>query len=251
MLPLDITAEDASRGTSEGSYVSIGLAKLVRLAIGQVSNWYSTCTIEDYTGIHIELVVEKLDLVGMLRSVTDTYKIPVTCSRGWSDLHSRAALLKRCDQYEQSVIFMFGDHDPGGLSITDSFKANLDEVFIASGLNIMPELSFERVGLNADDIDNLGLVWIDGLETSSGRDLASPKHPDHYSQNIQNYLREFGARKCEANALLRSPEAAEQILLNALDQYIEHEHLLEYQEQVLRDKQAAGDAVAKLLEMAI
>ena len=76
-----------------------------------------------------------------------------------------------------------------------------DDLFIASGLTVMPDINFERVGLNASDIDELGLLWIDGLETSSGKDLASPSHPDFKSKPVQDYLSLYGARKCEANAL--------------------------------------------------
>ena len=39
--------------------------------------------IENYTGVHLELFVEKLDLVGMLKEIPWRYDIPVTCSRGW------------------------------------------------------------------------------------------------------------------------------------------------------------------------
>jgi hypothetical protein len=93
-----------------------------------------------------------------------------------------------------TVILMFGDHDVGGLSITDSFKDNLDEVLLASGLDAMPNISFERVGLNVDDINTLGLLWINGLETSSGKDLASPKHPQFTSKPVQDYITHYGAR---------------------------------------------------------
>ena len=247
LLPLDITAEDDTRSTSGGCSISQTLERLVRSALESIPWYYSTTTIEEYTGVHIELFVEKLDLVGMLQDVTRTYKIPVTCSRGWSDLHSRAALLRRCADYDMpTVILMFGDHDPGGLSITDSFKDNLDDLFIASGLTVMPDINFERVGLNASDIDELGLLWIDGLETSSGKDLASPSHPDFKSKPVQDYLSLYGARKCEANALLRCPKEAEKILLRAIKVHISESQLMAYQEHQLKDRQEATKAVNKV-----
>jgi hypothetical protein len=186
--------------------------------------------------------------IGMLNNVTECYHIPIMCSRGWSDLHSRAALLKRCARYDiPTVVLMFGDHDSGGLSITASFKDNLDEVLIATGLETLPDISLERVGLNAEDINALDLLWIDGLETSSGKDLSHTSHPDHKSRHVQEYLELYGARKCEANALLRSPEAAEKILLKAINRYIDDESLIDYQDQQLRDRQAASQAVEKAL----
>ena len=52
-----------------------------------------------------------------------------------------------------------------------------------------------------DFIERHGLTWIDGLVTSSGQDLASSRHKDHKAAYVQDYLSQFGARKCEANAL--------------------------------------------------
>lgn len=248
LLPLDITAEDETRSTSGGSYISSPLADLVQDALSSIKYYYSTSAIEQFSGVHLELFVEKLDLVGMLQDVTRTYKIPVTCSRGWCDLHSRAALLKRCARYDMpTVVLMFGDHDPGGLSITDSFKANLHDSFIASGLEEMPDIRLERVGLNASDIEELGLVWIEGLETSSGKDLSSPSHPDFKSKPVQEYLSLYGARKCEANALLRNPKAAEDILIRAVKKYVSDKNLIAYQDQQLSDRKEAAEAIDKVL----
>lgn len=248
MLPLEITAEDATRIASKASAISDDLETLIRDYLGSVPHEYATSTIEEHSGVHLELVVEKLDLVGLLAGMTTKYRIPVSCLRGWTDMHSRAALLKRAAEYEvPTVVLMFGDHDVGGLSITNSFKANLDDVFIASRLTVMPNLHLVRVGLNAEDIEKLGLLWIDGLETSSGKNLADPGHKNHLDRNVQDYLANFGPRKCEANALLRNPKAAEKILLDAIRKYVSDENLADFQEQCYLDRQDANLAVKKAL----
>jgi hypothetical protein len=163
-------------------------------------------------------------------------------------MHSRAALLKRAASYDEpTVVLMFGDHDIGGLSITDSFKANLAEVLIASGLDEMPVLTLERVGLNAIDIERLGLLWIDGLETSSGKDLGDPSHRQHKSRNVQEYIRTHGRRKCEANALLRNPQAAEEILRDAVRQHVSGDDLASYEGQRKQDRRAANEQVDRFL----
>ena len=74
MLPLDITAEDATRIASAASQVSEDLETLIRLYLESVPSEYATKTIEDFSGIHLELVVEKLDLVGLLEPVTSRYR---------------------------------------------------------------------------------------------------------------------------------------------------------------------------------
>ena len=137
---------------------------------------------------------------------------------------ARSALLKRCAEYDMtSVVLMFGDHDPGGLSITDFYQSNLKDVLVASELESMPDIRFVRVGLNVADIERLGLVWIDNLETSSGGDLGSPEHKQHKSKPVQDYIAKFGKRKCEANALLRNPKAAQQILIDAIREFVDDE----------------------------
>ena len=50
----------------------------------------------------------------------------------------------------------------------------------------------------------MGDVWINNLETASGKRLDDPKHPDHKKPYVQDYIREFGVRKREANALVWS-----------------------------------------------
>jgi hypothetical protein len=248
MLPLDITAEDATRVASAAQKVSDDLQTLIRLYLKSVPYRFSTATIETFSGIHVELVVEKLDLVGLLEPVTTRYGIPVSCLRGWTDMHSRAALLKRCASYGlPTAVLMFGDHDVGGLSITDSFQSNLNEVFLASGLDYMPNMELVRVGLNADDIESLGLLWIDGLETSSGKDLGDTKHKNHMDCNVQQYIRDHGKRKCEANALLRNPKAAQRILIDAVRKYVNDDALADYEEQRELDRRIATQAVNKAI----
>ena len=68
------------------------------------------------------------------------------------------------------VLLLCGDHDPGGLHITDKMRKNLSVLSGAVGWT--PEnLIVIRFGLNADFIDANGLTWIDNLETSSGGQL--------------------------------------------------------------------------------
>ena len=64
------------------------------------------------------------------------------------------------------------------------------------------------------------MSWIDNLETSSGKNLADPKHPDHFKPYVQSYLKRFGARKVEANALVARPEAGRELCRQAILRYV-------------------------------
>ena len=201
-----------------------------------------------HTGYHIELFVEKLDLIGMLEPVTLKYEVRASCSRGWGDLHSRASLLRRCSASGlPNIIFLFGDHDIGGLSITDSFKSNCEELLPALGMDGLPDMRFIRIGLNRQEIDELGLIWIEGLETSSGKDLAKPSHPQFKTKPVQDYLKTFGARKCEANALLKNPKAAVAIMEKAIQDYVTGEAFKRYHAQIRLDTAEAEEAILPYL----
>jgi len=180
----------------------------------------------------------------MLEPVTRKYEVRASCSRGWGDLHSRASLLKRCrDSGLPNIIFLFGDHDIGGLSITDSFKKNCEELLPALEMDSLPNMEFIRIGLNKKDIDELGLVWIDGLETSSGKDLSKPSHSQFNDKPTQDYLKKYGARKCEANALLKNPKAAVAIMEKAIQDYVTDETFRRYHAQNSLDTAEAEKAI--------
>ena len=74
--------------------------------------------------------------------------------------------------------------------------------------------------LYSDFIEANGLTWIDNLETSRGKSLADPKHPDHFRPYVQSYLKRFGARKVEANALVARPEAGRELCRQAIRWYV-------------------------------
>ena len=96
-----------------------------------------------------------------------------------------------------------GDHDPAGLNISDSLRKNLSELLThGEWLDLMDRLTIDRFGLNYAFIVENKLTWIENLETGGKKSLADPRHKDHRCAYVQNYLRQFGERKVEANALV-------------------------------------------------
>jgi hypothetical protein len=142
----------------------------------------------------------------------------------------------------QCVLLYCGDFDPAGLLISDSLRSNLEDLSEAVGWD-PKDLIIKRFGLNYDFINEQGLSWIDGLETGSGRSLADPKHPDHYKPHVQEYMRLYGVKKVEANALVIRPEAGRKLCEKAILEWIEdgeeavdrHEDELEDSRQELRE----------------
>jgi hypothetical protein len=58
------------------------------------------------------------------------------------------------------------------------------------------------------------------LETSSGQDLGDRNHPDHFKPYVQDYIRKYGKRKVEANALVVLPEIGRQLCRDAILRFI-------------------------------
>lgn len=247
-LPLDICAEDSSRET-------IGIEQLDSDdIIGEVESWvdhirdraheqYTPISFWDELEIYVEVAVEKVDLRNLFEPVCDEFHVPITNFKGWSDLNSRAAMMRRFKMHEaqgrRCILLLCGDHDPGGLHITSTMRKNLQDLNGAVGWS-PDNLIVSRFGLNANFINRHRLTWIDNLETSSGSQLDDPGHHDHGKRYVQDYIAEFGVRKCEANALVVEPEVGRQLCRDAILQHVpaaavqRYEHKLDRARKQLR-----------------
>jgi hypothetical protein len=144
-------------------------------------------------------------------------------------------MMKRFAAHERAgrtcVLLPCTDHDLGGLLIADTLRKNLADLEKAVGWS--PEnLVIIRFGLNADFIDANNLTWIDNLETSSGQQLDDPHHPDHDKRYVQDYIAQFGVRKCEANALVVVPEIGRQLCRDAILRHISADAPRRYQRRL-------------------
>jgi hypothetical protein len=113
----------------------------------------------------------------------------------------------------------------------------------------MEDLEIVRFGLNTDFIEDNDLLWIDGLETSKGKDLQDPDHPDHKKPYVQQYLAEHGPRKVEANALITRPQAALELITNVLDQYIDADGVERWEAENREASEEATEKVEHLIKM--
>jgi hypothetical protein len=241
-LPLDICAEDSSRET-------LGLERLDHNDIpAEVESWITYLRDQAHEGyspisfwhdlkVYVEVAVEKIDLRNLFESVCKELHVPITNFKGWSDLNSRAKMMRRFEKHEeagrQCVLLLCGDHDPGGLHITETMRKNLDDVSRAVGWS-PDNLIIIRFGLNAGFIDQHELTWIDNLETSSGKQLDDESHNDHNKAYVQNYIAEFGVKKCEANALVVQPDVGRELCRDAILEHIPTDAVQRCQSQLDR-----------------
>lgn len=262
-LDPDVIEPDASRMATEVTDfegVSYSPEYLAQHAINEISvelrRWadiYHTTGYWDDLDYYVEMIVEKKDLVQIFRSTADRYNVRITNGKGDTDIHTRLAMLKRFRDHtyagRRCVLLAIGDHDPKGLHIVEGLHRTFMSCGNIKGLDWEdPAFEVINIGLTEHQINDLGLMKIDNLETGGGRDLSDPRHPDHYKPYVQDYLARFGVWKCEANALVGNPSEARALLEDAINQFIPPEHPDDIEAKNEPGKEAVREEIARLVQ---
>ena len=255
-LPLDICAEDGARATIgleniDANDVQEEAQDWVDHLLYTAHNQYTPLSFWDDLDVYVEAAVEKLDLRNLFEPTCGEFYVPITNFKGWSDLNSRAAMMRRFAAHEKAgrscVLLLCGDHDPGGLLITSKMRKNMED--LAGAVGWTPENMVNiRFGLNADFINRHGLTWIDNLETSSGEQLDDPDHNDYNKNYVQDYIAKFGVRKCEANALVVAPEIGRELCRSAILEHIPANAPAKYQRKLKRVRRQLQQELQKRMK---
>jgi hypothetical protein len=155
----------------------------------------------------------------------------------------RAAFCRLIRQIRSTMDFKVGSR--GWCYILEPHK-NLEDLARAVGWS-PHNLVISRFGLNADFINRLGLTWIDNLETSSGQRLDDPRHPDHNKAYVQDYVRRFGPRKCEANALVVAPDVGRDLCRRAILEHVPAEAPESYADRLEIERDQLLVAIRRLM----
>lgn len=257
-LPVDFIMEDSSRAFRGVEKPDIDTPKdwtrryleaTMQAEDYFTPNWWHG---EEY---YIQMLVEKVDLKTLFYPVCHEYHIPIATSKGWSSITQRAVYARRFKEAQEldmkCVLLYCSDFDPDGLRISQFLKSNLYDIANirwqdkTEGYNPR-NLIIDRFGLNYDFITENKLTWIDNLITGSKKDLASPSHPNHYQQYVQSYLAKYGERKCEANAIVTRPRAAQKLCRDAIEEYLHDPD--RYDKTPLERFQEKRDTVNKAFE---
>lgn len=230
-------------------------------------NWWKK---EEY---YIQMVTEKIDLKTMFEPVCEEFHIPIATGSGWQSMRQRAEYGRRFKKAEEAglkcVLLYCGDFDPDGGRISDKLRKNLKDVMYIewedgwSGYDPQ-SLNIKRFGLDYDFIIANKLTWIDNLITSrknadgSVRDLADPSHPNHHLPYVQDYLKKYGPRKCESNALIIKPKEGRALCQQKIEEYLgkdAKDRFRERREEVVRivdefrDRTGLNKAIQKAIDL--
>jgi hypothetical protein len=268
-IPVDFVAEEEARGfdgvETPDTDTPTEYMKGYLDAVLTCENWYTPdwWEGEEY---YIQMLVEKVDLKTLFSPVCMEYHIPIATAKGWASIMQRAIYAKRFKQAEEvglrTVLLYCGDHDPDGLRISDFIRSNLEDLteihWIDGTEGYDPtNLEITRFGLDYEFITKNNLTWIDNLITGSKKNLASPSHPNNKLPYVQDYIRQFGVRKCEANAIMKKPEEAEELCRGAIEAYLGEGALRRFKAkrdkvhqelERIREKAGLKEAVAEALE---
>jgi hypothetical protein len=254
LLPVDFCAEDEGRGVDH--LEKIDDESVEEFAEGWVNylaeahEQYTPLSFWDDLDVYVQMTVEKIDLKNLFAPICAQFRVATTNISGWSDFNRRVQIMQRFACWERQgkkcVLLHCGDHDPGGLQISAFLRSNLEDLADAVGWHPR-NLHIERFGLNYKFIQAQHLTWIDNLETSSGERLDDRSHNDHHKDYVQSYLREFGARKVEANALVTRPAAGRALCRSAILKYVPADAPDRYEEQLRTEREAVRREIARLM----
>jgi hypothetical protein len=211
---------------------------------------YNPISLWDNQKYYVQMAVEKTGVYSLFEKPTAEFDVPLINIGGWSDINSRVNMMRRYAYWEARgktcVLLAFVDHDPGGLRIAAFLRKNLVDLSDAVGWS-PDNLIIDRFGLNADFIRRHRLTWIDNLETSSAERLDDPNHNDHNKDYVQSYIKKFGVRKVEANALVVCPEAARELCRQAILKYVLQSAIEKYRRRLITEQRKVQRAVRRLL----
>jgi hypothetical protein len=209
-LPLDICCEDERRAPDnledlDDPDPKVRAAEIVDY-VKEAEEYYHPHSFWEAQDCYVQMMVEKIDLKNLFSSITAPFRIATFNASGWSDLHSRAAMMKRFRYWERRgkriVLLYCGDLDPGGLRISDAIHKNLRDMEHAVGWS-PDNLIVDRFGIDKAFVGRHRMSWINNLATARGEyTLDDPDHRDHKQDYVQDYLAEYGARKVEATAMV-------------------------------------------------
>jgi len=270
-LPFDICAVDQSRAFECVEEIDYGTyqdhaARIAQQALEAHSYYHPYSFWWFQPKYYLQSVVEKIDLKSLFNPVSAKYHLPIANGKGWSDMNMRAAMMRRFQKANENgktgVLLYCGDFDVVGLQIPEHLRDNMRDLSKAIGWdpggepgakdegllpNGQPKLIIDRFGLIYDFIEANGLTWIDNLITGSGRDLADPRNPDHWKAPVQAYIKKYGVRKVEANALVKRPEEGRALYEQAILKYVDEEAIEHFRECTEMQRRKVENLVRKLM----
>jgi len=225
-LPIDFIAEDESRqiiNLYEPENETVEALVVEQIDVLFNLGDYHKLPYWENEECFIQMGVEKKGLISLFNPICEKYNIPIANFKGWSDLNLFNNLARNFKEMEKKgkipIMFFYGDHDPKGLQISEKIKKLFYDYIDGTKWNPI-NLVVDRIGLNYDFIEEYNLMWIDNLESSSGKQPKRDVFGNYEDLYIHNYISQFGERKVEANAVIKVPAIVRNYLVEKIESYL-------------------------------
>jgi len=250
LLPIDFTAQDSARDFFNVESLTKDKAHPINYLNGYL-RWVKNCdTSKDDVAFwesqeyYIQMMVEKIDVRNLFHDICKKYHIPIANARGWGDLNSRNNLVMRFKEAEEMglkpVFLYYGDFDPAGIKIVETIKKNIRDIEKATKWS-PDNLIVDHFGLKIDFIEANKILWIDNLMTGGGRNLGKLYEKHKAGTLLEGrllkyeleYIEKYGARKCEANAILPIRQVAIDHCEKTIQKYLGENPFEVYDKKIL------------------
>jgi hypothetical protein len=150
---------------------------------------------------HVEVMVEKDAIEGVIKPVCQRLDVPFTSNRGYSSItaqrDSGLRLREAMDEGKDVVVLYVGDHDPSGLDMTRELQYKL-ELFSEGSI------TFKRLALNMDQIE----------------EYSPPPNPAKTTDSrAASYIEQHGDDSWEVDAL--DPQIMADLVEAAISEYVD------------------------------
>jgi len=89
------------------------------------------------SNVYLEMTVEKIDLKNLFSPACARFHLATTNISGWNDINRRVQIMRRFAHWERQgkkcILLHCGDHDPGGLRISEFLRSNFEDLAKAVG----------------------------------------------------------------------------------------------------------------------
>jgi hypothetical protein len=168
---------------------------------------------------HVELIVEKLTVQGIVQPVANEHCLPMTVGRGYCSIGPRRAIVERFQESakDRLILLVASDFDPDGEEICESFGRSIRDDF-----GIDPDrISLHKILLNHDQVKAWDLPS-NGMEAKQS------------SPNYEKFAQKYGPDVFELEAV--DPSAMQEAIRSAIRSVIDWDA---FNAEVDREKQEA------------
>lgn len=182
------------------------------------------------SSLHVEVMVEKDAIEGIIKPVCEELDVPFTSNRGYSSItaqrDSALRMARKMRDGKHCIVLYLGDHDPSGIDMTRELEYKLN---LFSGGTI----EMRRLALNMDQIEQ----------------YEPPPNPAKTTDSrAEKYIEEHGEDSWEVDAL--DPEVMAGIVRDAISEYRDEDLVaeIEAQETAYQEKM---ERIAQIVDRAM